>query len=141
MIKETTDTDGDRNLQLMLMLADPLLLSGIAHSDQEYIWLQSEPAAVIQKANAEGHLTVLAHPFRWPEGFEMLQGGMLPDALEYLTSNHNGSMAAESRRAGTRESERCRGLAGSGSPPLLVLVLAELLLPPPPAMPVVTRCL
>jgi len=68
-------------------------------TDQEYIWLQSEPAAVIQKAKAEGHLTVLAHPFRWPEGFEMLQAGMLPDALEHLTNNHSGPEAAESRRA------------------------------------------
>lgn len=68
-------------------------------TDQEYIWLQSEPDAVIQKARAQGHLTVLAHPFRWPEGFEMLQAGMLPDALEYLTNNHNGTMAAESHQA------------------------------------------
>ena len=68
-------------------------------TDQEYVWLQSEPEAVIQKAQTEGHLTVLAHPFRWPEGFEMLQAGVLPDALEYLTNNHSGPAAGESRRA------------------------------------------
>jgi len=68
-------------------------------TDQEYIWLQSEPARVIEKARAEGRLTVLAHPFRWPEGFEMLQGDLLPDALEYLTNNHSGPAAVESRRA------------------------------------------
>jgi len=55
-------------------------------SDPEYVRLRRE-AEVLGKARAEGHLTVLAHPFRWPGGPEMLEAGLLPDAIEYRAGN------------------------------------------------------
>lgn len=43
---------------------------------------------ILDEARARGHLTVLAHPFRWPDGHDMIERGNYPDAIEYRTSNH-----------------------------------------------------
>jgi len=43
---------------------------------------------MILKAREEGHLTVLAHPFRWEGAEEVLESSVLPDAIEYRTGNH-----------------------------------------------------
>jgi len=62
-------------------------------SDMEYLRLL-EPADVLNKARAEGHLTILAHPFRWNGPMEGLLGtGPLPDAIEYRTPNHEPERA------------------------------------------------
>ena len=58
-------------------------------NDPAYLALRDDPAGVLAKARDEGHLTVLAHPYRWEGAEEMLQAGLLPDALEYRTGNHN----------------------------------------------------
>lgn len=56
---------------------------------------------IIERARDRGHLTVLAHPFRWPESPpEMLLGPLYPDAIELNTCNHPPSCA-----------ERVRGVA------------------------------
>lgn len=57
-------------------------------SDSDYLRL-ADPADVLEKARRDGHLTVLAHPFRWRGGAEMLWDGLLPDAIEYRTCNQD----------------------------------------------------
>lgn len=52
------------------------------------------PAEILAAAKAAGHLTVLAHPMRWPKGADMLEEGHLPDALEGCTSNQDPDRAA-----------------------------------------------
>jgi len=49
----------------------------------------------------DGRLTVLAHPFRFEGGAAMLDGRLLPDALEYRTPNH-GEAAGKSLEASDR---------------------------------------
>lgn len=66
--------------------AHHLLILGT--DDREYLAMDSV-AAVLDKAAGEGHLTVLAHPFRWKGGADMLHDGLLPDAIEGRTPNHD----------------------------------------------------
>ena len=54
--------------------------------DRQYLTIR-DPAGVLQKARAEGRLTVLAHPFRWKGGNQMLDEALLPDAIEQQTCN------------------------------------------------------
>jgi len=73
---------------------DPMVhLLVLGTSDPAYLALRADPAAILDKARAEGHLTVLAHPFRWAGAAEMLEAGLLPDALEHLTGNHDAHRA------------------------------------------------
>lgn len=75
--------------------AEHLLVLG-SH-DERYTKLAAAEE-VLAKARAEGHLTVLAHPFRWKGGDKMLQSGLLPDAIEHLTCNQgpqHAEIAAE----------------------------------------------
>ena len=58
-------------------------------SDASYLDICNDAPAVLEKARRANHLTVLAHPFRWEEGFEMLYEGLRPDAIEYCTCNHD----------------------------------------------------
>ena len=61
-------------------------------NDPDYVRLY-DPADIITKARDEGHLTILAHPYRWDGGAEMLWKGLpLPDALEYRTCNQDAMM-------------------------------------------------
>ena len=62
-------------------------------NDPAYLALRDDPAGILAKARDEGHLTILAHPFRWEGAEEMFQAGLLPDALEYRTGNHSPSEA------------------------------------------------
>jgi len=55
-------------------------------TDPDYLMLDGAEE-ILAKARDEGHLTILAHPFRWPGADGMLQEGLLPDAIEYLTCN------------------------------------------------------
>ena len=64
--------------------------------DPDYVEMRFNAQAVLAKARAEGHLTVLAHPFRWEGGADMLAGPALPDAIEYHTSNQDGTAAHRS---------------------------------------------
>jgi len=62
-------------------------------TDVEYVELAKKglqnAGAVLEKARDEGHLTVLAHPCRWPDAADMIRRGFLPDALEYRTCNQS----------------------------------------------------
>ena len=62
-------------------------------NDPDYLQIADE-ATILGKAADEGHLTILAHPFRWPGGAFMLGKGLRPDALECHTPNH-GPQAAQ----------------------------------------------
>lgn len=70
--------------------------------DPSYIALAEQPAEIVARARAEGCLTVLAHPFRWPGSAQMLTEGVLPDALEAHTGNHDPYEAAQALRAAQR---------------------------------------
>ncbi len=61
-------------------------------NDPEYVRI-TDPADVITRARDEGHLTILAHPYRWNGGAEMLWRNLpLPDAIEYRTCNQDAMM-------------------------------------------------
>jgi len=62
-------------------------------NDPAYLRM-SDPAEILAAAKAAGHLTVLAHPMRWPKGADMLNEGHLPDALEGCTGNQDPTRAA-----------------------------------------------
>ncbi len=57
-------------------------------NDPSYLDMYDE-ADVLARAADEGHLTILAHPFRWESGAEMLDKPLLPDAIEFRTPNHD----------------------------------------------------
>lgn len=67
-------------------------------NDARYLRI-GDAAEVIRRARGEGHLTVLAHPFRWRGAADMLNGPELPDALEWHTPNHLPDMAVRSEDA------------------------------------------
>jgi predicted metal-dependent phosphoesterase TrpH len=62
-------------------------------SDPEYLTIFN-PGKVLAKARAEGHLTILAHPFRWQGAGQILDEGLLPDAIEHRTCNQGFSKSA-----------------------------------------------
>ena len=66
--------------------------------DPDYVSLRQDPRAVLERAKANGHLTVLAHPFRWGGAEDLLGRGMIPDALEHRTANHPAPLAQVSRQ-------------------------------------------
>jgi len=70
-------------------------------NDPEYL-LMGDLAEILDKARAAGHLTVLAHPARWPGGAQMLEEGLLPDALEYYTGSHTPPQAAQAAEIAAR---------------------------------------
>jgi hypothetical protein len=57
---------------------------------------------VIRWARARGHPTIIAHPFRWEFGHELLEGPVLPDAIEYFTCNQGDEAAAKAEEAARR---------------------------------------
>ena len=64
-------------------------------NDPAYLGFSS-PVPALAKARAAGHLTVLAHPFRYDRAAAMLDDGNLPDAIEYHTCNHDAKAAERS---------------------------------------------
>jgi hypothetical protein len=56
-------------------------------NDPQYLDLGEELAGALAKARREGHLSILAHPFRWESAETVLDPQNLPDALEYATCN------------------------------------------------------
>ncbi len=66
-------------------------------NDPAYLEI-SDTAAIITRARSLGHLTVLAHPFRWEARDNSIWNGPLPDALEYRTNNHDEPQAEMSHR-------------------------------------------
>ena len=66
-------------------------------SDPEYLTIFN-PGKVLAKARAEGHLTILAHPFRWQGAGQILEEDLLPDAIEYRTCNQGFSQSARAEQ-------------------------------------------
>lgn len=66
--------------------------------ETEYLRL-NDPRVLFERAQAAGHLVILAHPFRWPGGSEFLRTGPLPDAVEHCTCNQDGDRAKLSLKA------------------------------------------
>jgi hypothetical protein len=66
-------------------------------SDPEYLTIFN-PGKVLAKARAEGHLTILAHPCRWEGGGQILDQGLLPDAIEFRTGNQGLSQSAKAEQ-------------------------------------------
>ena len=69
----------------------------LGSNDSGYLNLPDE-ASVLAKARIERHLTILAHSFRYEGGDEMLHRGLVPDALEARTCNHEAMQAEKARR-------------------------------------------
>jgi len=61
-------------------------------NDPQYTLMKNE-GDVVEKARAEGHLTVLAHPWVYEEGAEKLWSGPLPDAMEGLSNKGGGRIS------------------------------------------------
>ena len=68
-------------------------------NDPQYLGLGDDLAAVLAKARREGHLSILAHPFRWESAETVLDPQDLPDALEYATCNQPLARHLEEARA------------------------------------------
>ena len=83
-------------MELTLTEGGHLLVLG--SNDKAYLKM-NQPAEILQRAKHLGHLTILAHPFRWAGGDEILQSHNLPDALEYRTNNHDAAGGLLARAA------------------------------------------
>jgi predicted metal-dependent phosphoesterase TrpH len=70
-------------------------------NDSGYLALK-DAGAIIAQARRQGHLTVLAHPFRWAGGDQMLRGADLPDAIENLTCNQEEAASQDAQKAALR---------------------------------------
>jgi len=68
-------------------------------TDPQYVSIRNDVQQVLAKARAEGHLAILAHPFRWEGSGLILKPGSLPDAIEYHTCNHDPICAERSLKA------------------------------------------
>jgi predicted metal-dependent phosphoesterase TrpH len=66
-------------------------------SDEAYLKI-SDARVLLDTARQQGHLTVLAHPFRWPGADKILWDGLRPEAMEWRTPNHNEEAGQESRK-------------------------------------------
>ncbi len=82
--------------------ADPLQHVVILGADNPAYLTIGHWRECLQLARAEGHLTVLAHPFRWEGAGNVLAGQDLPDAIEYHTCNQQGEPSRVALEAATR---------------------------------------
>lgn len=64
----------------------------LGSGDPSYLAM-ADPLAVLDHARAIGDLTILAHPYRWEGGDDILRQGLRPDAIEYRTCNVDAEQA------------------------------------------------
>jgi len=83
-------------VELSLPNDDHLLVLGT--NDREYLTLR-QPERIIARAQQAKHLTVLAHPFRWPKPYSLLETDSLPDAVEFRTHNSDARAGEQSLTA------------------------------------------
>jgi len=83
-------------VELNLVMEPLTHLLVLGTMDTEYLTIDN-PATVLDKARAEGHLTILAHPCRWEGGTYILDKGLRPDAIEYKTCNQEFTQAVAAR--------------------------------------------
>lgn len=74
----------------------------ILPADDPTYLLMNDAEEILATAHQEGRLTVLTHPYRWEGGATMLDGGLLPDALEYRSPNQDAEATAKSLAAAER---------------------------------------
>ncbi|MBI5724793.1 MAG: PHP domain-containing protein [Planctomycetes bacterium] len=87
--------------------------------DQNFIHM-IDSREILDKARKLGHLTVLAHPFRWRVGANLIyREGLMPDAIECRTASHDAEMAEESTAAAKRFNLRMVNCGDSHSPEFL----------------------
>lgn len=65
-------------------------------NDPLYLDIADDPAKVAAIAAERNHLTVLAHPFRWPGADELLDI-VVPDAFECQTCNQTGDNVEQAK--------------------------------------------
>ena len=71
-------------------------------NDPAYVGMDPDEVSILSSARAAGHLTILAHPFRWSGGADMLEFDVPPDAMELWTSNTDLSQARQASRVARR---------------------------------------
>jgi len=86
-------------MELSIETGEHLLVLG--SNDRGYLQLR-DGQKIIERARGEGHLTVLAHPYRWDKSAGLLQGSLLPDAMEFRTNNHDAVGGAKAQAAAER---------------------------------------
>lgn len=87
--------------------------------DQSFIHM-TDNKQILDKARQNGHLTVLAHPFRWRVGANLIyREGLMPDAIECRTASHDEEMAEESTAAAKRFNLKVVNCGDSHSPEFL----------------------
>ncbi|MCL2700134.1 MAG: PHP domain-containing protein [Phycisphaerae bacterium] len=86
-------------VEITLPNTDHLLVLGT--NDREYLKL-GQPELIIARARQAGHLTVLAHPFRWEKPYSLLDAGPLPDAVEFRTLNSDARAGEQAQVAAAR---------------------------------------
>jgi len=86
-------------MELSLPNDDHLLVLG--SNDREYLNL-GLPELILDKAREAKHLTVLAHPFRWPKPYSLLETSALPDAVEFRTHNSDAQAGEQSQLTARR---------------------------------------
>jgi hypothetical protein len=67
-------------------------------TDAAYLELP-DARSVIERARDQGCLTVAAHPFRWDGAGALLEGDLLPDAIECRSCNHDKKQGKRSAKA------------------------------------------
>ena len=86
-------------MELSLHSGGHLLVLG--SNDKAYLKMNN-PGEIMERAKKLGHRTILAHPYRWAEGDAILQSHLMPDAIEYLTNNHDAACGLLARAAAER---------------------------------------
>jgi len=89
-------------VELSLGIHASMHLLVLGTTDPDYAELRYDQASAIEKAQSQGNLTILAHPFRWSGGSALLDRWHVPDAMEFRTCNHNAEMGERSRRESQR---------------------------------------
>jgi len=93
-------------VELSLGIHASMHLVVLGTTDPDYAELRYDQSTAIEKAQSQGNLTILAHPFRWSGGAALLDRWHVPDAMEFRTCNHDADMGErsfrESKRLGIR---------------------------------------
>lgn len=65
----------------------------LGSNDPSYLKIATD-RELLDRARGEGHLVVLAHPFRWQGAAAMLSAGLAPDAMEARSCNSSAEQGA-----------------------------------------------
>lgn len=68
-------------------------------ADDSHYLCTRDPAMLLELARAQGHLTVLAHPYRWDDRDAILRYRLKVDAIELRTNNHDAHGGKKSQKA------------------------------------------